>query len=326
MREPEPCKNAMPRKRKSTVVSIGSTYYDPTTSQPSIDYNYRYLFLKAIERQTPEVLTRLRHRVWPQYDSLYWRVVPPISHTQWLFGIHPQLAWSWMSDKKPEGWTPRASRTLAALKRRLFEWSAKHQIHSDWMLMRALDTMFYWTHTESDPGRQGRERRFDREWKRRLKGQLEQEWDREWKQYFGSDPETGPGSDPEPETEDATRYSWDAFPRWFFPGDADQHFVYAGWRGEDPLEYIQDVLAQLGKHLRGYLVTVGRRAASLPKTPVLRNPERFEMLALYLCRNMTREQIKKAGFHKDLSVIFRDIQKAANLIGLTLRKPGKPRR
>src|ERR1700680_731468 len=114
------------RKFESVLMGEGA-YYHPRASEGSLAHNYRCLFLEAIENRTPEVLTNLRHRVWPQYDSMYWRIVPIMPPDRWLYTIHPQLVWDWIADKKPENWTTRANRVLTLLKRQLFMWSATHQ-------------------------------------------------------------------------------------------------------------------------------------------------------------------------------------------------------
>src|SRR5437899_1663555 len=90
-----------------------------------------------------------------------------------------------------------------------------------------------------------------------------------------------------------------------------RQFNYAAWRGEDVDEYSQRLQKEFREHLAPYLEDVKRRANGLPRVPVLRRPERFEMLALYLCRGMPREEISKTAFHKDPTVIYRDIRRAA---------------
>ena len=51
------------------------------------------------------------------------------------------------------------------------------------------------------------------------------------------------------------------------------------------------------------------------------------MLALYLCRGMNREQIAGLeGFSKDVTVIYRDIREAAQMINLPLRPRGRPQK
>ncbi|HKW86995.1 MAG TPA: hypothetical protein VJM82_07990, partial [Nitrospiraceae bacterium] len=140
------------RKHKSVLMGDGA-YYHPKASVGSLDNNYRYLFLDAIEKRTPDVLKSLRHRIWPTYEAMHWRVVPRLSRDYWLYKLHPELVFHWTLGTKLEGWTPRSRRVLALLKRQLFSWSKKYQVHVDWMLMRALDTLYFWTTHESEPSR-----------------------------------------------------------------------------------------------------------------------------------------------------------------------------
>jgi hypothetical protein len=167
--------------------------------------------------------------------------------------------------------------------------------------MQALDTMYFWSVSES--GRLRREANSARRLARLMK--------------------TKPLDIQTCQELDGRQYTWGTGRMWYFPKDPDQQFNYPGWRGENVADYERSVRTEFDRHLTDYIREVEAKAAKLPKTPRLSKPERFEMLALYLCRNMNREQIAKAGFRKDTTVIFRDIQKAADLIDLRLRKPGR---
>jgi hypothetical protein len=292
------------RARKSEVVKMGEgAYYDPKASQGSLDHNYRYLFLDAIERRTPEVLSALRSEVWPEYEKVYWGVSPSHTNDYWMYTLHPTLAWSWLSNTKPPGWTAKAFRALAPLKKSILRWAKNHGILADWMLMRALDSMLLWTIHESHPSRLKNVARLNRELNKLL-GITEDRSD-------GRSAHTRPAL-------------WWVSRRWYFPKAVDRQFTYAAWAGEDETEYERRLLKEFQGHLAPYLGEVKDRAKTLPRIPVFRRPERFEMLALYLCRGMTREQIAaETEFNKDPTVIYRDLNAAAKMIGLQLRKPGK---
>ena len=277
-------------------------YYDPQASHGSLKHNHRYRFLAAIQKRTPEVLTALRYRVWPQYDRLYWRVRPCKTLKTWRYTINPDLAISWMAEAEPKNWTPYANRSLKTLKRRLFLWSQNFQVHSEWMLMVALDTMLTWTIYESSPSRQINEAKIDRDLTQLFKLDL--------------------STIEEDEKFDSRHYTWETGPKWCFPEGPDQQFIYPGWHGQAAEAYEREIRAKFDEHLSQYMRGVSATAATLPKIPRVR-PEIFEMLALYLCRDMNRKQIASAGFNKDLTVIYRNIRKAAEMVDLPLKAPGR---
>lgn len=91
--------------------------------------------------------------------------------------------------------------------------------------------------------------------------------------------------------------------------------------------YKREIRRQFEIHLSNYLEEIARSAEKLVKVKWT-NPERFEMLALYLCNDLSPQQIsQEPGFAKDPSVIFRHIQAAARFLDVSLKKPvGRPPR
>jgi hypothetical protein len=88
------------------------------------------------------------------------------------------------------------------------------------------------------------------------------------------------------------------------------------------------VREEFKKHLGEYMLEVARRAAGMKKVEGFPRPERFEMLALYLCRGMSPEKITDElydGTTKSVEAVYRDVRAAARLLGLTLKRPGRPR-
>jgi hypothetical protein len=123
------------------------------------------------------------------------------------------------------------------------------------------------------------------------------------------------------------RLTWGIGPRWYFEKRELRRFEYPIWQGEEEDAYRDRVQQQFELHLRRYMSEIRNRASALPKIPKIRKPEQFEMLALYLCRGMNREQIATLpGYSKDITVIYRDIREAAHMIELPLRPRGRPQK
>ena len=285
------------RKRKAILLGTGK-YYDPVTSPASLKHNARVLFLQAVEKRTPEVLKSLHHDVWPFYESLYRRVLPPPSEDDWLYSIHPGLVSDWFSGRDTADWTPPIQATLKRLKKALFTWASSYNILAGWTIGYGLDAMMFWA---AQGGR----------WRhRKLSKQL------------GEDRAT---EDHQRSRSDGIQHTWGIGPRWYFAKRELRRFEYATWQGEEENDYRHRVHQQFELHLERYMSEIRNRASTLPKIPKISKPEQFEMLALYLCRGMNLKQIAKLpGFSKDVTVIYRDIREAARAIVLPLRSRGRP--
>ena len=231
------------RPRKSEVLKMGEgAYYEPKASKGSLDHNYRYLFLIAIEKRTPEVLSGLRGEVWPKCEAFDWRVSPPQTSNYWMYTLHPAMAWSWLFNTKPPNWTSRDLRALAPMKNSLLLWANKHRILSDWVLMRALDSMLLWTIHESHPGRFEAVAKLDRQLNKLLKIDISK----------------GRSTYAKP-------VPWGVSRHWYFPKAADRQFTYSAWAGEDVTEYQQRLLEEFRQHLAPYLRDVKAEATRLPR-------------------------------------------------------------
>ena len=85
--------------------------------------------------------------------------------------------------------------------------------------------------------------------------------------------------------------------------------------------------ALFDQHLAHYRQEIEQRTASLDVVEKIKNLRQFDMLALYLCRGKTPEEIGKLpglGW-KEKSVSYRDIKRAAELVVLPMKKHGRPR-
>ncbi|HXI43538.1 MAG TPA: hypothetical protein VNH18_19910 [Bryobacteraceae bacterium] len=293
----------MPPAQKPKRISLGSgKYYDPEKSRASVKHNARVLFLQAVENRTPAVLNALRGDPWDLYEALYRRVTPPQSEHDWLYSIHPVIVSDWFAGRPSAGWTPRARAALTRLKKSLFAWGSNYNILAEWTLGYALDTMMFWTEYESVPDR----RRYDRWLRKQLDKALPSDGGTESSCY-------------------GIRYSWGIGAYWYFDKRERRHFEYQNWQGEDEGEYQQRIRVEFDQHLESYMSEIRNRASALPRTPDVTKPERFDMLALYLCGRMSRDRIAALpDFAKDTSVIYRDIREAADLIDLPLRPRGRP--
>ena len=111
-----------------------------------------------------------------------------------------------------------------------------------------------------------------------------------------------------------------------FPPES-RSFTYPKWDGFDERRYEHYIREKFDEHLKGYMREVEAMAEQATEVEVLTKPERFEMLALYLCRGETPESIgamKIGGTRKEKSGISRDIQSAAGYVKIPLRKRGIP--
>jgi hypothetical protein len=282
-------------KRKQLSLGVGK-YYNPVTSRASLKHNARVAFLQAVENKTPEVLNSLHHDVWHFYESIYWRVSAPESEEDWLYSIHPGIVSDWFTGRPAANWTPRSRPALNRLKKALFAWASNYNIFAGWTIMYALDAMMFWAAYQSFPDH------------RRMGRWLRTEDDLQSRSY-------------------GIQQTWGIGTRWYFEKRELRRFEYPNWQGEEEDDYRDRVDQQFKLHLQRYMSEIRKQASTLPKIPKISKPERFEMLALYLCRGMNREQIaKRREFSKDVTVIYRDIREAAQMIDLPLRPRGRPRK
>lgn len=290
-------------KRQPISLGVGK-YYNPVTSRASLKHNARVAFLQAVENKTPEVLNSLHHDVWHLYERVYWRVSPPQSEDDWLYCLHPGIVLDWFKGRPAANWTPRSRPRLNRLKKALFAWASNYNIFAEWTILYALDAMMFWAAYQSFPDH------------RRVRRSLRRQLDKEL------------GTEDCPRSRSyGIQQTWGIGPRWYFEKRELRRFEYPNWQGEEEDDYRDRVHQQFELHLQSYLSEIRNQASTLPKIPKISKPERFEMLALYLCRGMNREQIAELReFAKDVTVIYRDIREAAQMIDLPLRPRGRPRK
>ena len=109
-----------------------------------------------------------------------------------------------------------------------------------------------------------------------------------------------------------------------FPAEP-RSFVYSKWDGHDEHEYEGYIRELFDAHLKEYMGEVEEMAGRATLVEPLRKPERFDMLALYLCRNKTPSEIGALGIggaNKEKTGVFLDIQAAAKLVQIPLKKRG----
>ena len=293
----------MARKRKFEPITLGdSHYYDPKTSDQFIIHNARYHFLKAVETRTPEVLRSLRHDVWPAYEKTYWQMFPRQTSDTWKYSLHPELVASWIEKKEPTRWIDLGQSAPNDLRDRVLAWARDHHISKDWVLHQALNTMFTWTENESSPRRSLNVENARSRIARAL-GSSKPERDSSW---------------------DLKTYRWHVQRHWFFGRAEQKQFGYTAWMGERPSDFKRRTRVEFAAHLKAYMVEVEERSKALRRVPSLTKPEMFDMLALYLCRGMKRDELQ-ALFRKDVTGIYRDLREAAELVDLSLKRPGRPK-
>jgi hypothetical protein len=125
----------------------------PTRLEPFHDSYPRYLFYKALEEHTPEVLEHLRDDVLPAYAALtlvkskqsYSKVgLRPAERVGLSLDIDPGFA----SDLPISWWSVEqgASETQEALDLHtaLTKWSSQFHLTNEWLLDLALHTLFHW--------------------------------------------------------------------------------------------------------------------------------------------------------------------------------------
>ncbi|HUQ95167.1 MAG TPA: hypothetical protein VM120_26050 [Bryobacteraceae bacterium] len=100
-------------------------------------------------------------------------------------------------------------------------------------------------------------------------------------------------------------------------------FKYPAWDGRDEKEYLREVCGLFEQHLNAEI------AQQLPDrvkaTPLITRTERFDMMALYLCKGMTPQVIStRPGLCKDPDVVRRELREVAALIGVRVRGKGRP--
>jgi hypothetical protein len=103
-------------------------------------------------------------------------------------------------------------------------------------------------------------------------------------------------------------------------------FEYPPWDGHDEQAYEKGVLRLFEGHLKRYVDEISTKTSDYVPVEPITKPERFDMLALYLCRDLSIGQIAPL-FNKDPTGIHRDLHSAAELIDIPIpSKRGRPRK
>jgi hypothetical protein len=132
----------------------------PTRLEPFTDSRPRYLFYKALEEHTPEVLEHLRDNVLPVYQNLSVQIAEksyahiglrPMKRKQKDKldrrgldiepGFNSDLPVCWWEVEQGASKTPEASALYKAIR----EWSETFRLSDEWLLDLALHTLFHWT-------------------------------------------------------------------------------------------------------------------------------------------------------------------------------------
>jgi hypothetical protein len=306
-------------KRKS--IRLYATKYYPAASADSIrTHHYRALFLRSVEQSTPEVVTELACEILPLYRREFHRDQEEredTSHSLFLTNysdFHPRMAKSWFTGKKDVWW-----HRYPTVRNPLRAWAERYRVKEPWMLQYALDALGEWAvnyasfekceQPASEQEIRARAAKLAQAHREAFCGEMRERNKRIRK----------------------ARISWPVFP--ITPSTIQRDrvdaevFSYPRWNGFDERRYERYVRDLFAKHIAEYMVKVRTESCGLQRVESLTKPERFDMLALYLCRRKSMAQIAKLpGFWKDRTGIYKDIRKAATLVGLRLQARGRPKK
>jgi hypothetical protein len=312
----------MPRQRTSRLLLTWPRKYASRDHLATHQHNLRVHFVRCIERRTPEVVEDLAREILPHYRSAFESEASAYGSESELYldkraQHHAAMAQALIGATSPaDRWDG-----YQAVREHLIAWADRYRLRAAWVVEWALHALLHWT---------SRATQFS-----------SFELMKELEAYAQS----GPAERRERLLHEL-RGALEAFPRthvtWPIEGLRPEDysarsariFEYPAWEGDDIEKYAQVIKADFGKHLTEYLSEIRAQAQIFTELKPITKPERFEMLALYLCRNLTSDRIAAdPNFHegpnggKDPSVILRGIREAARLIDLPLsRKPGRPRK
>src|ERR1017187_4311871 len=246
--------------------------------------NYRCHFLNIVEKRTPEVVEDLASVILPKYSNHFWSpsTKPSKSNLSMdMLRYHRLMARSWVEGRQDAWWS-----YFEPVRDLLLSWAEWYQIKSDWVLQTALDAMLHWTwhHTRFDKF----EKIFGKDWTvaRRdkyaatLTPKLRAEFLREYV-----------------EEEQRVKEAVVQLPTYRSePSNSARQFrkfEYEAWDGHDETQFFQQMKALFDQHLAHYRQEIEQRTASLDVVEKIKNLRQFDMLALYLCRGKTPEEIGK---------------------------------
>jgi len=197
-------------------------------------------------------------------------------------------------------------------------WSKRYNLSAEWVLKMALDAMLDWTwhHTHFDKFDLVPSQEVISERANRMSPEMRPVFLREMRKLK--------------KRVSTASIEWPVNLYWpnnvTQQGGPDQRsFTYPEWDGYDEKLYARAVREHFERHFKDYLAEVDELAKKATKVETLTKPERFAMLALYLCRDKKLEEIgamKIGGVYKEKSGVSKDIREAAYLIKIPLKRPG----
>jgi len=279
----------MPRKRKNKALSAYPRKYLPSGRDSADEREkFRELFLYQVALTTPEVVTDLARAVLPAYGETFWPEAKRRGAASvWLDNggkYHREMARAWFHRDTGSKWWNR----YGTARDELLAWAKRYRLEAEWLLHAALDALVNWA----------RDRVPDDD---KLTAALERE---------------------EPRSIATSGYPWPFLPPWSSWRDSPKRcFEYPVWDGHDERHYQKIVTEEFEKHLTKYLHEIQAEVPLRKRVRLVTKPERFKMLALYLCRRQTLDQIaenENLKSRKDPTGVSRDIREAAKLIDLPL--------
>jgi hypothetical protein len=307
-------KGAMPRQRISRLLRTWPRKYTSRHQVAAQQHNLRVHFIRCIERLTPEVVEDLARDILPHYRSAFKSEATAYGSETELYlekraQHHAVMAEALIGPTSPaDRWDG-----YEAVREHLIAWADRYRLGAAWVVEWALHALLHWTsratrflHFELSTELEAYALSRPTEQRERLLHELRRAVEALPTTYV-----TWPIEELRPED---------------YSARSARVFEYPAWEGDDIQMYTQVIKAAFGNHLTEYLSEIRAQAQAFIQLKPITKPERFEMLALYICRNFTTDKIAEhLDIGKDPSGILRDIREAAKLIDLPLyRKPGRP--
>ena len=285
-------------------------------------HNYRCFFLKSIENCTPEVVDDLAYYIQPRYAKEFWADCEQAGPTHTMFDnfvkYHQHYAHSWFLGSRDFWWD-----RYATVREELLAWAQYYKPQAEWVLKMALDAMGEWTQhfTHFEKFETVLPQAVIEERAKRISPDLQSQYLEEMRAHA--------------ERVNNAVISWPARPytpaNSIYKPDSQSDlktFQYPKWDGYDESSYERSIRSLFESHLEECMREVRDLASRATPVEIMTKPERFDMLALYLCRDKKLEEIaamKLGGVRKDKTGVSKDIGEAAELVKISLKTRGIPR-
>lgn len=304
----------MSRERKRQEIPAWNRPYLQPEQRAAELQNYRVFFIQCIEQCTPFVVEELARDVLPPYAQAFRAETEEYESLSLLYidkraEHHQAMAEALLDMTSPaDRW-----RRYRLVQPPFREWADRYKLKVDWALKFALDALLEWTFRNT------------------IFPKFSQPSESEAEVYSATlSPADRRAFLQVRQAVNSERIGWPIVPLGHEHFTTDplptRAFEYPAWDNEDERLYDQAVRQKFDQHMKKYLEEIRQRIGALVPAKPITKPERFRILAQYLCGDRSIGQLA-SQFGKDSSGVQRDLQSAARLIEIPLpNKRGRSRK